>query len=113
MKRDDFDFVLVGSIGAALALYLFAAILNDFGLFPFYIDTPRTESATPFLLGLAGCLLLFLPVAFFLEKHMIRSQQAKKDPHIVLRHQDEFPRTQVWHAVDPRDRDEENRARSN
>jgi hypothetical protein len=112
MKRDDLDFVLVGSIGAALALYLFGAILNDFGLFPFYIDTPRAESATAFLLGLAGCLLLFLPVAFFLEKHMMRIQQANKDPYVVLRHQDEFPKAQVWRAVDPRDRDEENRARS-
>ncbi len=110
MKRDDLDFVLVGSIGAALALYLFGAILNDFGLFPFYIDTPRADSATPFLLGLAGCLLLFLPVAFFLEKYMMRTQQAKKDPYVVLRHQDELPKTQVWHAVDPRDRNEENRA---
>ncbi len=106
------DFVLVGSIGAALALYLFGAILNDFGLFPFYIDTPRAESATTFLLGLAGCLLLFLPVALFLEKHMMRIQQAKKDPYVVLRHQDEFPKAQVWRAVDSRNRDEENNARS-
>lgn len=112
MKRDDLDFVLVGSIGAALCLYLFGAILNDLGLFPFYVDTPRADSATAFMLGLAGCLLLFLPVAFFLEKYMMRIQQAKKDPYVILRYHDELPKAQVWRAVDSRDRDEENRARS-
>jgi hypothetical protein len=107
MDRDKLDFVIVGGIGVAVLVCLLAAILHDLGFrFPFYVDVPP-DSPTVFLLVLACGLLLFLPIGFYLEKHMTRRQSAKPASP-----SSSPSSTQVWRAVDSKDRDEANRARS-
>jgi O-antigen/teichoic acid export membrane protein len=102
MDRDKLDFVLVGSVGVALVLYLAAAILNDLGLFPFYIENLRSDSPTLYMLALACCLLVFLPLGFFLERRMMRYQSTKRNWH-------EIP---IPSREKPVRADEENHARS-
>lgn len=106
MDRDQLDFVIVGSIGVALVLYLAAAILNDLGLFPFYINVPRSESPMFYMLGLACCLLLFLPVGFFLEKHMKHYRPARANWYTIpIRSNDDSIRNGILRVADY---DEEN-----
>jgi hypothetical protein len=110
MDRDQLDFAIVGSIGVALVFYLVAAILNDLGLFPFYIDTPRSESPTLYMLSLACCLLVFFPVGFFLERRMMRYHSTKRNWHEIPIPSRERPvRAGIWRSVE---HDEENHARS-
>jgi hypothetical protein len=110
MDRDKLDFVIVGGIGVALAVYLAAAILNDLGLFPFYIDAPRSDSFMLYMLTLACCLLLFLPVGFFLEKHMMRYRPAKRNWHTIrIPSNDHSVSAGISRVAD---HDEENHARS-
>jgi len=110
MDRDKLDFVLVGSVGVALALYLAAAILNDLGLFPFYIDTPRSDSPTLYMLTLACGLLLLLPLGFFLERQIMRCQSARRNWRTIsIPSQDRSVRIGISQVID---NDEENRVRS-
>jgi hypothetical protein len=107
MDRDKLDFVIVGGIGVAVLVCLVAAILRDLGLrISFYVDV-RPDSPTVFLVVLGCGLLLFLPVGFYLERHMTRRQSAK--PASPSRSPSS---RQVWRAVDSKDRDEANRVRS-
>ena len=110
MDRDKLDFVLVGSVGVALALYLAAAILNDLGLFPFYIENLRSDSPTLYVLTLACCLLVFLPLGFFLERRMMRYQSTKRDWHAIPIPSRERPvRAEIGRSAE---HDEENHAHS-
>jgi hypothetical protein len=110
MERDTLDFVVVGGIGVALLLYLAGAILNDLGLFPFYTNAPKSDSPILYMLTLACCLLLFLPVGFFLEKHMMHHQPPKPNRHTIpIPSNDSSIKGGIWRSVD---HDEENHARS-
>jgi hypothetical protein len=107
MDRDKLDFVIVGGIGVAVLVCLVAAILRDLGLrIPFYVDI-RPDSPTVFLVILGCGLLLFLPVGFYLENHMMGRQSARRP----------FPSRspssrQVWRAVNSKDHNEANHVRS-
>jgi hypothetical protein len=111
MDRDTLDFVVVGGIGVALLLYLAGAILNDLGLFPSYANAPRSDSPVLYMwYMLAFCLLLFLPVGFFLEKHMMQHQPAKRNRHTIpIPSNDTSVKGRIWRPVD---HDEENHSRS-
>jgi len=110
MDRDQLDFAIVGSIGLALVFYLAVAILNDLGLFLFYVDTSRSDSPSLYLLTLACCLLVFLPLGFFLERRMIRHQSIKRNWREIPVPSRERPvRARIWGLVE---HDEENHARS-
>ena len=110
MDRDQLDFIIVGTIGVALVLYLAAAILNDLGLFPFYIENLRSDSPTLYMLTLACCLLIFLPLGFFLERRMMRYQSTRRNWHTIPIPSQEKPvRAEIWRPVD---QDEENHTRS-
>jgi hypothetical protein len=111
MDRDTLNFVVVGGIGVALVLYLAGAILNDLGLFPFYANAPRSDSPMLYVLYmLAFCLLLFLPAGFFLEKHMMHHQPAKRNRRTIpIPSNDSSIKGWIWRSVD---RDEENHTRS-
>ena len=110
MDRDQLDFAIVGSIGLALVFYLAVAILNDLGLFPFYVDTSRPDSPSLYVLTLACCLLVFLPLGFFLERRMMRYQSTKRNWHEIPIPSRERPvRAGIWRSVE---HDEENHARS-
>jgi hypothetical protein len=112
MDRDKLDFVIVGGIGVALLIYLVAAILRDLGLFrsiPFYFNLP-SESFMVFLwvLGLAS--VLFLPIAFYLEKPKVRRRSARRIWHRVSIASGGRPvKIGIWQV----DQDEENRNGSN
>jgi len=109
VDRDKLDFVLVGSVGVALALYLAVAILNDLGLFPFYIENLSSDSPTQYALALACCLLIFLPLGFFLERRMMRYQSTRRNWRTIPIPSQEKPvRVGIWRSVE---RDEENDAR--
>jgi uncharacterized membrane protein len=80
MDEDKLAHVIVGGIGVAVLICLVVAILRDLGVFrsiPFYFSIP-SDSFMVFLwvLGLAS--LLFLPIAFYLEKQMVRHQSARR-----------------------------------
>jgi hypothetical protein len=110
MDRDQLDFVIVGGIGVVLLLYLAGAILNDLGLFPFYVNSSRSDSPSLYVLTLACCLLVFLPLGFFLERRMMRHQSTKRDWHAIPIPSRERPvRAVIWRSVE---HDEENHARS-
>jgi hypothetical protein len=110
MDRDQLDFVIVGSIGVALVFYLAVAILNDLGLFPFYVNTSRSDSPSLYVLTLACCLLVFLPLGFFLERRMMRYQSTKRNWHeIPIPSRGKPVRAEFSRPVD---HDEENHARS-
>jgi hypothetical protein len=110
VDRDTLDFVAVGGIGVVLLLYLAGAILNDLGLFPFYIDNLRSDSPTLYMLTLACCLLLFLPLGFFLERRMMRHQSTKRNWHEIPIPSREKPVRAEFSR--PVDYDDENHARS-
>jgi hypothetical protein len=106
MDRDTLDFVIVGGIGVAVLICLVAAILRDLGFrVPFYVNIPP-DTPTVFVVITCG-LLFFLPIGFYLEKHMTARQSAR--PASPSR----FPSSkQVWRTVDSKDHDEENRVPS-
>jgi len=107
MDRDRLDFVIVGGIGVAVLICLVGAILRDLGFrLPFYVDI-RPDDPTVFLVVLGCGLLLFLPIGFYLEKHMADRQSARRASP------SRFPSSRhVWRKVDSRDHDEANRVRS-
>ena len=110
MDRDTLDFVVVGGIGVVLLLYLAGAILNDLGLFPFYIDNLRSDSPTLYVLTLACCLLVFLPLGFFLERRMMRHQSTGRNWRTIpILSQEKPVRAEFSRPVD---HDEDNHARS-
>jgi hypothetical protein len=108
MDRDALDFVIVGGIGAGVLICLVAAILRDLGLFrsiPFYVDI-WPDTPTMFLVVLGCGLLLFLPIGFYLQKHMTGRQSARRASP------SRFPSSmQVWREVDSKNH-EANRVRS-
>ena len=112
MDRDKLDFVIVGGIGVAVLICLVAAILRDLGLFrsiPFYFSLP-SESFMVFLLVLGLASVLFLPIAFYLEKQMVRHQLVTRIWDTVSIPPDGRPvKTGIWQV----DQDEEDRAGSN
>jgi len=110
MDRDQLDFAIVGSIGLALVFYLAVAILNDLGLFPFYVDTSRSDSPSLYVLTLACCLLVFLPLVFFLERRMMHHQSIKRNSReIPVPYRERPARAEIWRSVEHY---EENHARS-
>jgi hypothetical protein len=94
MDRDKLDFVIVGGIGVAVLICLAAAILRDLGFrVPFYVSIPP-DTLTVFLVVLACGLLVFLPIGFYLEKHMTVRQSARQSSQSSR---------QVWRKLDSKD----------
>jgi hypothetical protein len=112
MERDKLDFVIVGGIAVALLIYLVAAILHDLGLLrsiPFRLSLP-SESLVLFLwlLGLAS--VLFLPIAFYLEKPKVRRRSARRTWRTISIPPGGGPvKIRSWQV----DQDKENRTGSN
>jgi uncharacterized membrane protein len=112
MDRDRLDFVIVGGIGVVVLIYLVAAILHDLGLFrsiPFYLSL-QSDSFMVILWILALGSVLFLPIAFYVERRIMHYPRAKRNWHkISIPFQNRAVRIGIRRPVDY---DEEDRPRS-